>query len=51
MEEIAAFMGEDEAAGQIYQGAAKLYARLADPAGAAEIAALEAFIAAAKRDG
>jgi 3-hydroxyisobutyrate dehydrogenase-like beta-hydroxyacid dehydrogenase len=50
MEEIAAFMGEDEAAGQIYQGAAKLYARLADSAGAAEIAALEAFIAAAKRD-
>jgi 3-hydroxyisobutyrate dehydrogenase-like beta-hydroxyacid dehydrogenase len=51
MEEIAAFMGEHEAAREIYQGAAKLYAGLAGPEGAADIAALDAFVEAAQRRG
>jgi 3-hydroxyisobutyrate dehydrogenase-like beta-hydroxyacid dehydrogenase len=44
MEEIADFAQEDAAAAAIYGGAALLYARLADPAAAAEIAALRAFL-------
>jgi hypothetical protein len=44
-------MGDDEAARQIYRGAAKLYARLAEPAGTADIALLDAFLDAAKRAG
>ena len=46
MQEIAAFVGEDKAAHSIFDGAARLYERLAeDFAGdKAEIAALEAFL-------
>jgi 3-hydroxyisobutyrate dehydrogenase-like beta-hydroxyacid dehydrogenase len=46
MDEIAAFVGEDAAAGSIFDGAARLYERLAqDFAGdKEEIAALEAFL-------
>ncbi len=45
MEEIAAFAGEDPAAGQFYQGAARLYERLAADfeGGRKETAALDAF--------
>jgi hypothetical protein len=51
MEEIAAFMGEGEPAQEIYDAIAKLYARLADPAAAGDIAALDAFFTAAKPPG
>jgi 3-hydroxyisobutyrate dehydrogenase-like beta-hydroxyacid dehydrogenase len=44
MQEIADFARDDPAACAIYGGASSLYARLADPAAAAEIAALRAFI-------
>ncbi|MBR0669555.1 NAD(P)-dependent oxidoreductase [Neoroseomonas soli] len=44
MEEIADFTQEDAAASNIYQGAGALYARLADPAAAEEVAALRAFL-------
>jgi 3-hydroxyisobutyrate dehydrogenase-like beta-hydroxyacid dehydrogenase len=44
MEEIAAFTRADTGASAIYGGAAELYARLADPAAADEIAALRAFL-------
>lgn len=44
MEEIAGFTRDDSAANAIYGGAAALYARLADPAAAQEIAALRAFL-------
>jgi len=45
MEEIAAFVGEDPAAGQFYQGAARLYERLAADfeGGRKETGALDAF--------
>jgi 3-hydroxyisobutyrate dehydrogenase-like beta-hydroxyacid dehydrogenase len=48
MEEIADFAGEDEATRQIYQGIAKLYARLASDfeGEQTEIADLSAFVAA-----
>jgi 3-hydroxyisobutyrate dehydrogenase-like beta-hydroxyacid dehydrogenase len=45
MEEIAAFLGEDEAAREIYRAAASLYARLASPEGADDLAALDAVLA------
>jgi hypothetical protein len=45
MEEIADFTGEDESASAMYRGAATLYARLADPAGAPDIDALRDFLA------
>jgi 3-hydroxyisobutyrate dehydrogenase-like beta-hydroxyacid dehydrogenase len=51
MEEIAAFLGEDEAARQIYRGAALLYARLAAPEGGGDVAALEAVLAPAETAG
>lgn len=44
MEEIAAFVREDEAAEAIYTGAAAFYARLADRGQEAEVAALRAFL-------
>ncbi len=53
MEEIAAFLAGDAAAQQIYQGAARLYQRLADGAATpekGELAAIAAFSRKAKRD-
>jgi len=44
MEEIAAFVGEDAAAAEIYRGAAAFYERLAGPDGGDEVAALRAFL-------
>jgi 3-hydroxyisobutyrate dehydrogenase-like beta-hydroxyacid dehydrogenase len=44
MREIADFAGQDAAAREIYAGAAALYARLAEPDAAAEVAALRAFL-------
>lgn len=44
MEEIADFTHEDPGANAIYRGAAALYARLADPQSAEDIAALRAFL-------
>ncbi|BDG74547.1 NAD(P)-dependent oxidoreductase [Roseomonas fluvialis] len=44
MQEIADFARDDPAASAIYGGASSLYARLADPAAAEEIAALRAFL-------
>ena len=44
MEEISDFTGDDTAAATIYQGAAGLYERLADPGSEAEVAALRAFL-------
>jgi hypothetical protein len=46
MEEIAAFVSEDEPAAEIYRAAARLYERLAEEAGQEEIAALRAFLEA-----
>jgi 3-hydroxyisobutyrate dehydrogenase-like beta-hydroxyacid dehydrogenase len=45
MEEIADFTGPDDGAATIYRGAATLYARLADGAGEADVAALRHFLA------
>ncbi|MBW6398398.1 DUF1932 domain-containing protein [Roseomonas sp. HJA6] len=45
MEEIADFTSADDAAPAIYQGAAALYKRLADPRGVEDVAALRAFLA------
>jgi hypothetical protein len=52
MDEIAAFVGEDAAAREIYEGMAALCRRLAaDRAGdGAEIATLEAFVAGRSQD-
>ena len=47
MEEIAAFLGPDAAGRQVFAGFADLYRRLAAEDGAAEIAALIRFAAAA----
>lgn len=44
MEEISDFTRDDTAAATIYQGAAGLYERLADPGSEAEVAALRAFL-------
>jgi 3-hydroxyisobutyrate dehydrogenase-like beta-hydroxyacid dehydrogenase len=44
MEEIADFAAPDAATAGLYQGAAGLYERLADPAAAREVAALRAFL-------
>jgi 3-hydroxyisobutyrate dehydrogenase-like beta-hydroxyacid dehydrogenase len=48
MEEIAGFLGPDPAGRQVFAGYADLYRRLAAEAGAAEIAALIRFAAAAQ---
>lgn len=45
MEEIADFTADDDAAPSIYRGAATLYERLAAERGAADVAALRAFLA------
>ena len=43
MREIGAFLGEDEAGRIIFEGAARLYVRIASEEGAGEVAALAAF--------
>ncbi|WP_375456782.1 DUF1932 domain-containing protein [uncultured Methylobacterium sp.] len=49
MGEIAGFLAPDAAGGQVFAGAAAFYDRLSSPAGADEVAALEAFAEAAGR--
>jgi hypothetical protein len=49
MEEIAGFVGDDPAAGELYEGAAEFYERFAEDfaAGGQEAKALAAFLAKA----
>ncbi|GLS46234.1 NAD(P)-dependent oxidoreductase [Methylobacterium brachythecii] len=49
MREIAGFVGDDEAGRSIFEGAERLYARLARDEGADDVAALRAFAAGARR--
>jgi L-threonate 2-dehydrogenase len=46
MREIAGFLGGDDGAALMWEGAARLYERLASPEAAADIAALEEFVTA-----